>query len=135
MAMTTGGPAQINVTPMIDVLLVLLIIFMVIVPTKSVGLDSQVPQPDNQSSAAAPPSTIVIFVQGDGNIEVNRQPVMVAELGHRLMTVFHGRPESTVFVGGEPQVEFRHIAQVIDVCKGAGIRHVGLLPKRFQISR
>ncbi len=127
--MTTGGAGQINVTPMIDVLLVLLIIFMVIVPTKSVGLDSQVPQPAEPSAAPAPPSTIVIYVKGEGTLEVNHRPVMLTELPNQLLTVFHGRPESTVFVGGDPQLEFRHIAEVIDVCKGAGIRHVGLLPK------
>ena len=131
--MTSGGPAQINMTPMIDILLVLLIIFMVITPTKSVGLDSQIPQQQNDASPApTPPSTIVIYVKGEGALEVNRRPVMLSELANQLMSVFHGRPESTVFVGGDPQLEFRHIAQVIDACKGAGIRHVGLLPKESQ---
>ena len=132
MAMTTGGPGQINMTPMIDILLVLLIIFMVIVPKKSVGLASQVPQPAEPSSAPTPPSTIVVYVKGGGAIEVNRQPVMLAGLATQLMTVFHLRPESTVFVGGAPELEFREIAEVIDVCKGAGIRHIGLLPKQPQ---
>ena len=130
MAMTAGGSAQINVTPMIDVSLVLLIIFMVIVPTKSVGLDPQVPQPADSSAAPTPPSTIVIYVKCEGSLEVNRRPVMLSELANQLMSVFHGRPESTVFVGGDGQLEFRHIAQVIDICKGAGIRHVGLMPKQ-----
>lgn len=129
MAMTTGGAGQINVTPMIDVLLVLLIIFMVIVPTKSVGLESRVPQQADPASAPAPPSTIVIYVKAAGTLEVNRRPVMLTELPNQLMTVFHGRPESTVFVGGDPEIEFRPIAEVIDLCKGAGIRHIGLLPK------
>lgn len=127
--MTSVGAAQINITPMIDVLLVLLIIFMVIVPTKSVGLDSQVPRPATDSAAPTPPSTIVIYVKSEGSLEVNRRPVMLSGLANQLMSVFHGRPESTVFVGGDPQLEFRSIAQVIDACKGAGIRHVGLLPK------
>lgn len=128
--MTTGRSAQINVTPMIDVLLVLLIIFMVIVPTRSMGLESQVPQPSEPSTAPPPPSTIVIYAKGDGKLEVNSRPVLLAELEKQLMTVFHGRPDSTVFVGGDPDLEFRHIADVIDVCKGARIGHIGLLPKQ-----
>ena len=71
-------------------------------------------------------------IKGGGAIEVNRQPVMLAGLATQLMTVFHLRPESTVFVGGAPELEFREIAEVIDVCKGAGIRHIGLLPKEAQ---
>ena len=124
-----GGRPQINMTPMIDILLVLLIIFMVIVPTKSVGLDSQVPQPADPGAPPAPPSTIVIYVKSGGIAEVNRQAVPIAELGHKLLSVFHGRPDASVFVGGDPQLEFRDIAHVIDICKGTGIRRVGLLPK------
>jgi biopolymer transport protein TolR len=135
MAMTTGGngaQAQINMTPMIDVLLVLLIIFMVIIPTKSVGLDAQSPQSADSNSEPTPPSTIVIYVKAKGRAEVNRHPVDIAELGVQLMSVFHLRPESTVFVGGDPALEFRDIAHVIDVCKGVGLRRVGLLPKNSQ---
>lgn len=133
--MTVGGTsaqAQINMTPMIDVLLVLLIIFMVIVPTKSVGLDAQAPRSADSNAEPAPPSTIVIYVKAKGRAEVNRHPVDVSELGVQLMSVFHLRPESTVFVGGDPELEFREIAHVIDVCKGVGIRRVGLLPKNSQ---
>lgn len=134
MAMSMGGQngarAEINITPMIDVLLVLLIIFMVIVPTKSVGFDSAVPQPANEAMAMqTPPATLVIFAKGGGMVEVNRQPVEIGELAHKLLAVFHGRPDSTVFVGGEPQLEFGEIARLIDAAKDAGIRRVALLPK------
>ncbi len=128
----SGAQAQINMTPMIDVLLVLLIIFMVIIPTKSVGLDAHAPQSADSNSEPTPPSTIVVYVKAKGKAEVNRHPVDVAELGFQLMSVFHLRPESTVFVGGDPELEFQEIARVIDVCKGVGINRVGLLPKNSQ---
>lgn len=117
-------------TPMIDVLLVLLIIFMVIIPTKSVGFDSAIPQPaDSAAVVAAPPATLVIYAKGGGMVEVNRQPVEVQDLARKLLAVFHGRPDSTVFVGGEPHLEFGEIARLIDAAKDAGIRRVALLPK------
>lgn len=125
-----GARAEINITPMIDVLLVLLIIFMVIIPTKSVGFDSAVPQPAQDSAPAeAPPATLVLYAKGGGVVEVNRQPVDLAELAQKLLAVFHGRPDSTVFVGGEPHLEFGEIARLIDAAKDAGIRRVALLPK------
>lgn len=117
-------------TPMIDVLLVLLIIFMVILPSKSVGFDSPVPQPaDSPAVVETPPATLVLYAKGGGLVEVNRQPVELQELASKLLAVFHGRPDSTVFVGGEPQLEFREVARLIDAAKDAGIKRVALLPK------
>jgi len=130
MAMGGNGTGpQMNVTPMIDVLLVLIIIFMVIAPAKSVGFDSSVPQPAAPDAAPAPPSTIVIYVKAGGQVEVNRQPVVLNELATKLLSIFHGRPDATVFVGGDPELEFGAIAAVIDEAKGAGIRRLALLPK------
>ncbi len=118
-----------NVTPMIDVLLVLIIIFMVIAPIEPVGFDSAVPQPAPENAAPAAPSTIVIYVKAGGQVEVNRQPVVLSELATKLYSVFHGRPDATVFVGGDPELEFGAIAAAIDQTRGAGIRRVALLPK------
>lgn len=130
MAMGGNGTGpQMNVTPMIDVLLVLIIIFMVIAPIKPVGFDSTVPQPSPQEAAPAPPSTVVIYVKAGGQVEVNRQPVVLGELATKLLSVFHGRPDATVFVGGDPDLEFGAIAAAIDQARGAGIRRVALLPK------
>lgn len=135
MAMTMGsggGPrAEINMTPMIDVLLVLLIIFLVITPTKSVGLPSQAPQPAPDDAPAVPnPGTLVIKVKGGGKLEVNTRQVTVIELPKKLLTEFHARKESAVFIEGEPDLQFSEVAKVIDIARGVGVERIGLMPKR-----
>ncbi len=132
MGMTSGGRgtrAEINITPMIDILLVLIIMFLVITPTKSVGLNAAVPQESQDAEpSSATPTSVVIYARGGGEVEINQQPVAVVDLRAKLMAVFHGRPDATVFVGGERHLEFGEIATVIDVAKGAGIARVGLMP-------
>lgn len=130
--MLTGNQttrADINMTPMIDILLVLIIMFLVITPTKPVGLNAAVPQ-ESHDSAPPTPSTVLIYAKGNGNLEVNQNPLSVDELPAKLMAIFHGRPGATVFVDGDKNLEFREIAQVIDLAKGAGIQNVGLMPGR-----
>ena len=130
MAMMTGqsGP-QLNVTPMIDILLVLLIIFMVITPVAPVGLKAAIPQEGNSASAPLQPP-VVIRVEHDGKASVNQQPVLVAELGEKLLSIFRARPGSTVFVDGADDLAYGEVAHVIDIAKGAGISTVGLMPRR-----
>jgi len=131
MGMTTGGQngiyATINITPMIDVLLVLLIIFMVLTPLAPVGLKAAIPQ-EGPASAAPPQPPLVVQVEANGMTRVNSQPVPVGELGAKLMSIFHARPGSTVFVDGANGLEFGDVAHVIDIARGAGIDTVGLLP-------
>jgi len=131
MAMQIGGNhATINVTPLIDVLLVLLIIFMVIVPTKSVGLQVRAPQDDR----TAPPSpsdnrALVITVLGDGGAMVNRDRLSAEEWPAKLKWVLASRADRTVFFTAEPDLEFRLVGTAIDNARQAGATQVGLLAK------
>jgi biopolymer transport protein TolR len=130
MAMSLRGSldrkAELNVTPLIDVLLVLLIIFMVITPSLSIGLDALVPQASNQK-ASPPADDIVISVLGDGNVHLNEETVAVADLSERLKAVFRIAPDRVVFVRGKKQLDFQEVADVIDIAKGAGLERVALV--------
>ena len=129
MAMTTSrNAAQINVTPLIDVLLVLLIIFMVITPTQSLGLVADVPQPALDQDRREPvPSTIVLAIDQYEKLTLNSQPVMLEELPGRLHEIFARRALKVIFLKGANDIEFARIANLIDVAKGSGIDHVALL--------
>ena len=129
MGMMTGGQGpQMNMTPMIDILLVLLIIFMVITPTASVGLKAALPQDGPASAPPQPP--VIIRVEHDGKASVNTEAVQIADLGAKLASIFRARPGSTVFVDGADDLAYGEVAHVIDIAKGAGISTVGLMPRR-----
>jgi biopolymer transport protein ExbD len=127
--MTVGQQkAAINVTPMIDVLLVLIIIFMVITPLTPRGLTALVPQ---ESAAERPVESqhAVITVSGDGGVQLNQEPLSLDELDARLRRLFGSAASATIFVRGERGLEFRQVAAVIDIAHGAGIDRVGLMTK------
>ena len=127
--MTQGGntkqQAVINVTPLIDVLLVLLIIFMVITPSMPTGLPAVVPQQADRQQQ--PQSTVVISVLGNGTVRINQEPVELGGLGKRLSDLFMHAANRVVFVRGGRDLEFRHVAEVIDIAKGAGLDRIGLM--------
>jgi biopolymer transport protein ExbD len=125
-----GVKSDINMTPMIDVLLVLIIIFMVITPLTPKGLEAIVPQPPPPGT---PPSqsdtrTVVVTVDGNHGLLINQEPSDYDKLGGRLEEIFKTRAERVVFVKGDPSLEYSWVAKVIDIAHGAGIDKVGLMP-------
>jgi len=142
MSMGSGGAgsmAEINVTPMIDILLVLLIIFMVIVPVTPKGLDALVPQPPKDPTKQPPPSDRTIVVQviyRAGNTplyKINETDVNKTDLLPRLTEIYANRAERVMFVRGDDDVNFAYIAEVIDIGHAANVDHIGLMtPKILQ---
>jgi biopolymer transport protein TolR len=129
MAMTTGNQAQINVTPMIDVLLVLLIIFMVIIPEHSTGLDASVPQPADSNQPPPPPRDIVINVHPDRTLDINTEPVTWPNLADRFKQILARRPDGIFYIAAAPSLDFEDVARVLDDARGAGINRIGLMPR------
>jgi biopolymer transport protein TolR len=140
MSMAVGGKkgalADINITPMIDVLLVLIIIFMVITPLTPRGLETLVPQPTppNQKQDQSDQRTVVIQVEKDHSMKINQEETTYTEqtLGPRLEDIFKTRAERVVFVRGEPDLEYQYVAKAIDIAHGAGIDKVGLMTAKME---
>jgi biopolymer transport protein TolR len=131
----SGGPkADINMTPMIDVLLVLIIIFMVITPLTPKGLEALVPQPPppNQKPNQSDQRTVVIVIDDKHNMSINSEATDEAKLGSRLEEIFKTRAERVVFVKGDPSLDFQWVARAIDIAHGAGIDKVGLMTAKVE---
>jgi biopolymer transport protein TolR len=130
MGMSVGGNrgvvSTMNVVPLIDILLVLLVIFMLI-PSDTRGLDALVPQPSTEKVLGPPPDVVVIQVLADGTLKINQEPVAWDRLGARLDEIFKLRATRSAFIRGDAPVEFEVVARVIDVMHTSGIASVGLL--------
>jgi len=134
MSLTLGSggkpTAEMNVTPLIDVLLVLLIIFMIITPMDPHGLYTAVPQEHGRSQVDDTPIVLELKQVKDGAplLSINRQQVVWAELASRLLEIYKSRHDGVLFINGDADVDFEYVAEAIDTAHNANVRRVGLIP-------
>jgi biopolymer transport protein ExbD len=129
-----GSMAEMNVVPLIDILLVLLIIFMVITPLTPHGLDTLIPQPNpnQKQEQELSDKTIVVQVLKDDKVKINQEDATWEGLGKRIEDIFKDRAQKVAFVKGDDDVMFYQVARAIDIMRGAGIDRVGLITKKLE---
>ena len=130
-----GALAEMNVVPLIDILLVLLIIFMVINPNKPKGLEALVPQPappNSQPQQAINDKLVVVQVLNNGSLKINQEDSSWETLEARLTDIFKTRAERVAFIKGDDNVKFEQVARAIDIMHSANIDHVGLMTTKVE---
>jgi biopolymer transport protein ExbD len=131
---TGGSMAEMNIVPLIDILLVLLIIFMVITPLTPHGLDALVPQPNpnKEQNQDLENKTVVVQVLENNKLKINNEDATWDGLGPRIEQIFKDRAEKIAFVKGDDDVLFEEVARAIDIMRSAGIDKVGLITKKLE---
>ena len=128
-----GPKSDINITPYIDILLVLLIIFMVITPVRQMDLDVKVPQSaSDQQNAAPDPSVIVVSVGESAQIAINQELTDIGQLGPKLQEIYSARANKNMFISASPKLPYGDVVKVIDIAKGAGVGDIGLLTEEIR---
>jgi len=129
-----GPKSDINITPYIDILLVLLIIFMVITPVRQMDLDVKVPQSQegDQTEAVVDPSIIVVSVSEAMVIAINNDQTDIGSLGLRLQDIYSARANKNMFISASAKLPYGDVVKIIDIAKGAGVGDIGLITEEIR---